>query len=134
MKISVTYNDTHTKEVDLYSDEGIKLITDLWIKASFHHRIMYEPTWLGIPIIQYPNDIVMMQELIWKLRPDVIIETGVAHGGSAILYASILDLLGHGKVIGIDIDIREHNRKAIEEHKLFSLISLIEGKRLALTF
>lgn len=127
MKISISYDNTHTKEVDLYSDDGMRLITDLWIKASFQHRVMYEPTWLGIPIIQYPNDIVMMQELIWKLRPDVIIETGIGHGGSTIFYSSLLELLGKGAVIGVDIEIRKHNKLAIKSHPLSKRIKLIEG-------
>jgi len=107
-----------SKEVDIYSEEGYKLMAELWLKTACQHRLMYEPTWLGIPIIQFPNDIVAMQELIWKVRPDVIVETGVAHGGSAILYASILELIGKGKVIGIDIEIRKYNRVAINSHPL----------------
>ena len=131
MIISVTSENGKVREVDLYSLEGMKLLTELWIKSSFHHKIMYEPTWLGIPIIQYSNDIVMMQELIWKLRPDVIVETGVAHGGSAVLYASLLELLGKGKVIGVDIEIRKHNRLAINSHPLSRRIDLVEGSSTA---
>jgi cephalosporin hydroxylase len=127
MEIAVTSGADATISADLYSEEGMRLITDLWLKASFYHRVMYEPTWLGIPIIQLPNDIVFLQELIWKIRPDVIIETGVAHGGSAIFYASILDLLGKGRVIGIDIEIRKYNRLAIESHPQSRRIELIEG-------
>lgn len=126
MKIRIT-NGEITKEVDIYSGEGFALLTELWIKSSCHHKIMYEPTWLGIPIIQYAEDIVMMQELIWKVRPDVIVETGVAHGGSAVLYASILELLGKGKVIGIDVEIRKYNRVAINSHPMSKRITLIEG-------
>ena len=132
MIISVRSKNGEISEADLYSDEGMKLVTDLWIKASFHNKVMYEPTWLGIPIIQYPNDIVMMQELIWKVQPDVIIETGVAHGGSAVLYASILELIGKGKVIGVDIEIREHNRLAINSHPLSRRINLVDGSSTAL--
>jgi len=126
MKIRIKDKNS-IKDVDIYSDEGFKLIAELWTKVSFHNRVMHKPTWLGIPIVQYPNDIVMMQELIWKVRPDVIVETGVAHGGTAILYASILELLGKGKVIGIEIEIREHNKIAIENHHLSKRINLIEG-------
>jgi cephalosporin hydroxylase len=126
MKITVEDNNDK-KTVDLYSAEGLDILTDLYIKSSCHHRIMYEPTWLGIPIIQYAEDVVMLQELIWKIKPDVIIETGVAHGGTAILYSSILELLGAGRVIGIDIDIRKHNRLAINSHPLSKRITLIEG-------
>jgi len=126
MKITIK-NDKKTKEIDIYSKEGFSLLTELWIKSSCHHRVMYESTWLGIPIIQYAEDIVMMQELIWKIRPDVIVETGVAHGGSAILYASILELIGKGKVIGIDIEIRKYNKVAINSHPMSKRITLIEG-------
>ena len=126
MKIILDTGDS-SKEVDIYSEEGLQLISQLWTKVSFHNRVVYEPTWLGIPIIQEPADIVMMQELIWQEKPDVIIETGVAHGGSAILYASVLELLGKGEVVGVDVEIREHNRKAIIEHPLSKRIQLIEG-------
>lgn len=88
----------------------------------------YNFDWLGLPIIQTPQDIVALQEIIWETKPDIIIETGVARGGSLIFYASMLHMLNNkGKVIGIDIDIRAHNRKAIEEHTLSSYIHLIEG-------
>jgi cephalosporin hydroxylase len=90
-------------------------------------KYSYNFSWLGRPIIQYPQDIVAMQEIIWKVRPDLIIETGIAHGGSLIFYASILELLGKGEVLGIDIDIRKHNRKAIEKHPMFKRISMLEG-------
>jgi cephalosporin hydroxylase len=86
---------------------------------------------MGRPIIQYPQDMVAMQEIIWRVRPDLIIETGVAHGGSLIFYASMLELIGHGAVIGIDIDIRAHNRTAIEQHPMMKRIALIEGSSIA---
>lgn len=126
MKIKID-RDNYSKEVDIYSEEGLKLIAELWMKVSFQYKLMYEPTWLGIPIIQYPSDIVMMQELIWKIRPDIIVESGVAHGGAAVLYASILELLGKGKVLGIDIEIRKYNELAINSHPLSKRIELIEG-------
>lgn len=113
--------------VDLYSKEGLDFLSNLWIKSAAEHRVMYEPTWLGRPIIQFPTDVVAVQELLWKLRPDVVVETGVAHGGSLILSASILQLIGHGKVVGIDIEIRPHNREAIQVHSLAHRIELIEG-------
>lgn len=98
-----------------------------WIRKTAEHDYSYNFTWLGRPIIQYPQDIVAMQEIIWEVKPDLIIETGVAHGGSIILYASIMSLIGKGKVLGIDIDIRAHNRTAIEEHALSDRIELIKG-------
>ena len=119
--------DGYSKEVNIYSEEGARLIADLWTKVSCEKRLMYEPTWLGVPIIQYPDDIIMMQELIWKLRPDVIVETGVAHGGSAIFHASLLELMGKGKVIGVEIEIRKHNEIVIKNHPLSKRITLIEG-------
>lgn len=91
-------------------------------------KYSYNFDWLGLPIIQFPQDIVAMQEIIWDTKPDIIIETGVARGGSLILSASILHLLnGKGKVVGIDIDIRPHNREAIENHPLSHRIELIQG-------
>jgi cephalosporin hydroxylase len=82
---------------------------------------------MGRPIIQYPQDMVAMQEIIWDIKPDLIIETGIAHGGSLIYYASLLELMGHGEVLGIDIDIREHNKKEIESHPMFKRIKMIQG-------
>jgi cephalosporin hydroxylase len=116
----------HT-EVDIYTPEGYRLLAELWLKSAWQHRISYEVTWLGIPIIQLPEDIVMMQELIYKIRPDVIVETGVAHGGSAIFYASMLELLGKGRVLSVDNEIRKYNRLAICSHPMSKRITLIEG-------
>ena len=91
-------------------------------------KYSYNFSWMGRPIIQYPQDILAMQEIIWKVNPDLIIETGIAHGGSLIFYASMLELLGgEGQVLGIDIDIREHNRGEIEKHPMFKRIKMIQG-------
>ena len=98
-----------------------------WIDNVFDYEYVYHFRWLGRPIIQFPQDMVAVQELIWKIKPDFIIESGIARGGSLIFYASILELLNHGKIIGIDIDIRKHNRKEIKNHSLFKRIKLIEG-------
>lgn len=87
----------------------------------------YNFSWMGRPIIQYPQDMIAMQELIWEIKPDLIIETGIAHGGSLIYYASIMELIGNGEVLGIDIDIREHNKQEIEKHPMFKRIKMIEG-------
>lgn len=95
--------------------------------ASDRHRYSYVWRWLGLPIIQMPTDVVVMQELIWENRPQVIVETGVARGGSVILYASILELIGEGTVVAVDIDIRPHNRRAVEAHPLSHRVQLIEG-------
>src|ERR1700694_860131 len=91
----------------------------------------YNFSWLGRPIIQYPQDMIAMQEIIWEIKPDLIIETGIAHGGSLIYYASLLELIGEGEVLGIDIDIRDHNKKEIEKHPLFKRIKMIEGSSIS---
>lgn len=113
-------------------DEDLKQKSLDWMLASDKYKYSYNYTWLGRPIIKYPNDIVATQEIIWRVKPDLIIETGVAHGGSLILSASMLELLGGDRrVIGIDIDIRAHNRKEIEAHPLFKRIDLVEGSSIA---
>lgn len=99
-----------------------------WIVATAPYQYSYHFTWMGRPIIQLPQDVMALQEIIWKVQPKFIIETGVAHGGSLILSASMLQLIGgEGRVVGIDIDIRTHNRAAIEEHPMARRIDLIEG-------
>lgn len=95
--------------------------------ASNREKYSYNFTWMGRPIIQYPQDMIAMQELIWRIQPDLIIETGIAHGGSLIFYASLLELIGNGEVIGIDIDIRDHNRREIEAHPMFKRITMLQG-------
>ena len=106
-------------------------------KASFEPKYSYNFSWLGRPIIQYPQDMVAMQELIWTVQPDLIIETGIAHGGSLILSASLLELNAicggsqDAEVLAIDIDIRSHNREAIEAHPMFKRISMIQGSSIA---
>jgi cephalosporin hydroxylase len=114
-------------EQRLYSKEAFDLLSELWVKVGWNERYPYTFTWMGRPIIQLPEDVMRIQEVIYQVRPDFIIETGVAHGGSLVLYASLCKAMGHGKVIGIDIEIRPRNRAAIEAHDLFSYITLIEG-------
>ena len=109
--------------------EMIKL-TRKWFDTSFRHEYSYHFSWLGRPIIQFPQDMIVIQELIWKTKPDLIIETGIAHGGSLIFSASLLELIGKGKVLGIDIDIRKHNKKEIEKHPLKKRIVMLEGSSL----
>ena len=99
--------------------------------ASNAAQYSYNFSWMGRPVIQYPQDMMAMQEIIWNIQPDLIIETGIAHGGSLIYYASLLELIGNGEVLGIDIDIREHNRKEIENHKMFKRIKMIQGSSIA---
>jgi len=110
------------------SDLSLKRLTSEWFILSSKYEYSYHFTWLGRPIIQYPQDMIAMQEIIWQVKPNLIIETGIAHGGSLIFYASMLELLGNnGQVLGIDIDIREHNRVEIEKHPMYKRITMIEG-------
>lgn len=125
------------------SDENWQTLSRQWLKHAFRQRYMYNFSWQGRPIIQTPIEIVACQELIWQIKPDLIIETGIAHGGSLIFSASMLALLdmadaieqgttfdprqSRRKVLGIDIDIRPHNREAIESHPMFSRIQMIQG-------
>jgi cephalosporin hydroxylase len=112
-------------------DQALKKAATEFMVASIRSKYSYNFSWMGRPIIQYPQDMVVMQELIWQIKPDLIIETGIAHGGSLIYYASILELIGHGRVLGIDIDIREHNRMEIEKHPMFKRIDMIQGSSIS---
>jgi cephalosporin hydroxylase len=99
---------------------------------SSRHFYTYNFTWLGVPVIQFPQDLVALQELIWRVRPGLVVETGVAHGGSLIFYASMLELLGgESRVIGVDIDIRADNRAVVESHPLSRRVTMIEGSSIA---
>lgn len=109
------------------TNADLKKAAALFNLESNKAQYSYNFSWMGRPIIQYPQDMIAMQELIWQIRPDWVIETGIAHGGSLIYYASLLELIGSGRVLGIDIDIREHNRKEIEAHPMFRRISMIQG-------
>lgn len=108
--------------------QTLRHLTIKWLVESCIHQYSYNFTWMGRPIIQFPQDIVALQEIIWRVKPQLVIETGIAHGGSLIFSASILEMIGgDGKVIGIDVDIREHNRIEIENHPMFKRISLLQG-------
>ena len=119
------------RELDLYTDEAFELLSQQWVNLGWNQKYPYTFSWMGRPVIQLPEDMIRIQEVIYKVKPDVIVETGVAHGGSLIYYASLFQAMGKGRVIGIDIEIRPHNRKAIEEHELFSYLTLIEGSSVA---
>ncbi|WP_409278292.1 cephalosporin hydroxylase family protein [Pseudomonas defluvii] len=108
-------------------NETLKGLARDFFNESARHKYSYHFSWMGRPIIQLPQDMMAMQELIWNIKPDLVIECGIAHGGSIIYYASLLELQGHGEVLGIDRDIRPHNRQAIESHPMFKRISMIEG-------
>lgn len=132
---------------DLGKDADLQALSRIWIREVSRHKWAYNFSWLGRPAIQFPNDAWAMQEIIWKIKPDLIIETGIAHGGSIIFSASMLALLdmcdaigtnqsfnpvqSRRKVIGIDIDIRAHNRKAIEQHPMASRIEMVQGSSIA---
>ena len=118
-------------------NEKLKSSAKEFLVSSALANYSYNFTWLGRPIIQWPQDIVAMQEIIWRVKPDLIIETGIAHGGSLIFYSSMLNLLEsagfieNGKVLGVDIDIREHNLKAIQSHPFFNKITMFEGSSIS---
>lgn len=114
-------------------NESLQKLGIHFLNESAQYNYSYNFDWLGLPIIQYPQDIIALQEVIWRTKPTLIIETGVARGGSLVFYASILQLLNkNGRVIGVDIDIREHNKQAIQEHPLSDAITLIEGSSTSL--
>jgi len=112
---------------EMNNDKEFVKLSRKWFDKAYSYEYLYHFTWLGRPIIQFPNDLIVLQELIWETKPDLIIETGIARGGSLIFYASMLQLIGKGKVIGIDVDIRKHNRIEIEKHPMFKRIKMIEG-------
>jgi cephalosporin hydroxylase len=133
--------------IALGADNNLYKTTMSWIRQSNAHGYTYNYSWFSRPIIQYPQDIMALQEIIWKVRPDLIIETGIAHGGSLIFYASLLSILDYcdavstgtvlnpllskRRVLGIDIDIRQHNRAAIEAHPMAHKIEMIQGSSIA---
>jgi cephalosporin hydroxylase len=109
------------------NNQALQQAADAFNIESNKSQYSYNFSWMGRPIIQYPQDMIAMQEIIWEIKPDLIIETGIAHGGSLIYYASLLELIGKGEVLGIDIDIREHNRREIEAHPMFKRIKMMQG-------
>jgi cephalosporin hydroxylase len=148
----VNQNKLFTKEIEnnirgLSKDKYVNDLSRIWLRDTIKHNYSYNFKWLSRPIIQYPQDMVAMQEIIWAVNPDLIIETGIAHGGSLILSASMLALIEYcdavvkgevldprkpsRRVLGIDIDIREHNRVAIKEHPMSGRIEMIEGSSIA---
>lgn len=127
----VTEGDGGRRVVDLYSDQAFELLSMHWLQLGWNQKYTYTFSWLGRPVIQLPEDLIRIQEVVWRIRPDVIVETGVAHGGSLVFSASLCRLSGRGRVVGVDIEIRPGNRKAIEAHPLSSLITLIEGDSVA---
>lgn len=121
----VTHGES--RHMPLYCDQAFELISQQWLEVGWNQKYMYTFSWLGRPVIQLPEDMLRTQEVLYRIKPDVILETGIAHGGSLIYYASLCKAMGKGRVIGVDIEIRPHNRFAIEAHELSSYITLIEG-------
>ena len=116
----------------LGADQSLRETTRAWFQSASKHRYSYHFDWMGIPIIQFPQDLVALQEVVWASKPDAIIETGIAHGGSLVFYASLMRAMGiDSPVIGIDVDIRGHNRELLDQHPLRSRIELIEGSSTA---
>jgi len=110
------------------ADEELRAKSIEWMLHADKYKYTYNFSWMGRPIIKYPNDMVVQQELMWNLKPDLVIETGIAHGGSIIFTASMMEMMGlEGEVVGIDIDIRQHNRTEIENHPMMKRITMIEG-------
>ena len=124
----MTVSDEHgTRTFPLDSAEGFAAVSRAWLRSGWDVKYVYSFSWLGRPVIQFPEDLVRMQELIFAVKPDVLIETGVAHGGSLVFYASLFRVLEKGRVIGIEVDLKPQNRDAIRAGQLASLITLIDG-------
>ena len=130
---TITTADGRT--ISWFDDEGFALLSRTWLAASWQRKYSYQFEWLGRPIIQLPTDVMMMQDLVSRIRPTLIVETGIAHGGSAVLHASLLKLVhdgagvpaGRPHVVAVDIEIRPHNRAALDRHPLRSMMTLVEG-------
>lgn len=125
--VTVTDVDGRVREHPFESAEGFHVVSQAWLRAGWDAKYVYSFAWMGRPLIQLPEDMLRLQEVIYAVEPDVVVETGIAHGGSLVFYASLLRAMGRGRVIGVDIEIRPHNREALEEHRLASLITLVEG-------
>lgn len=115
------------ESMPLYSKRAFELLSDQWSKVGWNQKYTYTFSWMGIPVIQLPEDMIRTQEVIWNVKPDVIVECGVAHGGGAIFYASLCKAIGKGRVIGVEVEFRSDHKEKIEQHSLGSLITLVEG-------
>ena len=125
--VIVSRSESGESRIPLYSKQGFELLSRLWLKVGWNQKYTYTFSWLGRPIIQLPDDMIRLQEVIHRVGPDVVVETGVAHGGSLVYYASLCKALDRGRVIGVDIDVRSHNRAALDRHPLRGLIEIVEG-------
>lgn len=115
------------RKLPLYSPEAFQILSKIWLKVGWNARYHYTFTWLGQPILQLPEDLLRVQEFVFEYRPDVILETGVAFGGSLLYYATLCKALGNGRVIGVEIALREPNRNRLMEHSLSNLLTLVDG-------
>lgn len=122
---------TGPESMPLWSDRAFEVIARQYVRVGWNQKYTYSFSWMGRPVIQLPDDMVRLQEVIWATKPDLIVETGIAHGGSLIFYASLFEAMGRGHVLGVDIEIRPHNREAIEAHPLSRRIEMIEGSSTA---
>jgi cephalosporin hydroxylase len=129
--VTVVRDDGSEESFAMASAEGFAAASRAWLRAGWDAKHVYSFTWMGRPVIQLPEDLVRLQELIWTEKPDLIVETGIAHGGSLVFHASLFEAMGHGRVIGIDVEIRPHNRAAIEAHPLARRIEMVEGSSVA---
>jgi len=128
MKPILTYTQDQIKQVrENMSDFKLQIEIHSFTKELIRINYVKNFTWMGIPILQYPTDLIVIQELIWQIKPDYIIETGVAFGGMLIFYASILEVIGKGKVLGVEIEPKDCNMKELESHPLQDRIKVIKG-------
>lgn len=126
----VAETDDAGKEIvrhSLETAEAFELMNKAWLRASWDVKYIYSFAWMGRPMIQLPEDMMRIQEVIWDIKPDVVVETGVAHGGSLIFYASLFKAMDKGRIIGVEVELRAHNRKAINDHMLREYITIVEG-------
>jgi cephalosporin hydroxylase len=114
-------------KISIGSPEAFQILSKIWLRSGWDAKYVYSFTWMGRPIIQLPEDMLRIQEIIYSVKPDVLIETGIAHGGSLVFYASLFKAMNKGRVIGVDIEIRPHNRQAIESHEMSDRITMFEG-------
>jgi cephalosporin hydroxylase len=126
-QVTIEESSARARTVPLASAEAFAAVSAAYLRCGWDAKYVYSFTWLGRPIIQLPDDAFRLQELIFAVQPDVIVETGVAHGGSLIFYASLCKVLGKGRVVGVEVELRPHNRAAIDAHPLRPLITLVDG-------
>jgi cephalosporin hydroxylase len=127
-EITKFYEEVQSNIEEMRKDHALSDLSRKWMRESAQHKYTYNFSWMGRPIIQFPQDLIAMQEIMWRVKPDLIIETGIAHGGSLVFYASMLEMMGgNGHVLGVDIEIRPHNRVEIENHPMARRITMVEG-------